>query len=65
MLLTGILFTLVGILLRAYAGVFEIHDTTWKAMKASIIHKIAALVGDLSLVIGILCLIVSLAGTGW
>ena len=25
MLLTGILFTLVGILLRAYAGVFEIH----------------------------------------
>ena len=60
MLLTGILFTLVGILLRAYAG-----DTTWKAMKASIIHKIAALVGNLSLVIGILCLIVSLAGTGW
>ena len=49
MLLTGILFTLVGILLRAYAGVFEIHDTTWKAMKASIIHKIAALVGNLSL----------------
>ena len=47
------------------AGVFEIHDTTWKAMKASIIHKIAALVGNLSLVIGILCLIVSLAGTGW
>ena len=40
MLLTGILFTLVGILLRAYAGVFEIHDTTWKAMKASIIPAI-------------------------
>ena len=48
-----------------YAGVFEIHDTTWKAMKASIIHKIAAIVGNLSLVIGILYLIVSFTGTGW
>ncbi len=42
MLFTGIVFTLIGILARTYAGISEIHDSTWKAMKASIIRKVAA-----------------------
>ena len=37
MLFTGIVFTLIGIMARTYAGIFEIHDSTWKAMKASIV----------------------------
>ena len=43
MLFTGIVFTLIGIMARTYAGIFEIHDSTWKAMKASIVRKVAAL----------------------
>ena len=54
MLFTGIVFTLIGILARTYAGISEIHDSTWKAMKASIIRKVAALAGNISLIIGIL-----------
>jgi hypothetical protein len=44
---------------RTYAGIFEIHDSTWKAMKASIVRKVAALAGNISLIIGILCIIAS------
>lgn len=43
------------------AGIFEIHDSTWKAMKASIVRKVAALAGNISLIIGILCIIASFA----
>ena len=46
MLFTGIVFTLIGIMARTYAGIFEIHDSTWKAMKASIVRKVAALAGQ-------------------
>ncbi|OAD87206.1 hypothetical protein HMPREF2738_02823 [Clostridiales bacterium KLE1615] len=59
MLFTGIVFTLIGIMARTYAGIFEIHDSTWKAMKASIVRKVAALAGNISLIIGILCIIAS------
>ena len=52
MLFTGIVFTLIGIMARTYAGIFEIHDSTWKAMKASIVRKVAALAGNISLIIG-------------
>ena len=31
MLFTGIVFTLIGILARTYAGISEIHDSTWEA----------------------------------
>ena len=59
MLFTGIVFTLIGIMARTYAGIFEIHDSTWKEMKASIVRKVAALAGNISLIIGILCIIAS------
>ena len=59
MLFTGIVFTLIGIMARTYAGIFEIHDSTWKVMKASIVRKVAALAGNISLIIGILCIIAS------
>ena len=61
MLFTGIVFTLIGIMARTYAGIFEIHDSTWKTMKASIVRKVAALAGNISLIIGILCIIASFA----
>lgn len=61
MLFTGIVFTLIGIMARTYAGIFEINDSTWKAMKASIVRKVAALAGNISLIIGILCIIASFA----
>lgn len=61
MLFTGIVFTLIGIMARTYAGIFEIHDSAWKAMKASIVRKVAALAGNISLIIGILCIIASFA----
>lgn len=61
MLFTGIVFTLIGIMARTYAGIFEIRDSTWKAMKASIVRKVAALAGNISLIIGILCIIASFA----
>ncbi len=57
MLLTGIILIVVGILLRAYASVFEIHDSTLKAMGAVLLHKIAAIVGAICIGIGLLCLL--------
>ena len=59
MLFTGIVFTLIGILARTYAGISD--DSTWKTIKASIIRKVAALAGNISLIIGILCIIASFA----
>ena len=61
MLFTGIVFTLIGIMARTYAGIFEIHYSIWKAKKASIVRKVAALAGNISLIIGILCIIASFA----